>query len=152
MAGIEILRTNHTGLTVSDIDRSLAFYRDVLGFSVTEKVHHTGPSVEKITGVPGAELEIAFVDLPGHQIELIQYLAPADRRTSDLRCCDTGASHIAFEVADIDAVLEAIRAGGFEPLNPPETVPAGPRKGGKNVYTRDPDGVVLEFQQAPRAT
>jgi catechol 2,3-dioxygenase-like lactoylglutathione lyase family enzyme len=151
MADFNILKTNHTGLTVSDIDCSLAFYRDVFGFSVTDKVHHIGPAVENITGVEGAEVLIAFVDLPGHQIELIQYLAPEDRKLSALRACDTGFAHLAFEVDDVEAVLAAIRAGGFEPFNPPEVVPAGPRKGGKNVYTRDPDGVVLEFQQAPRA-
>lgn len=150
MARFNILQTNHTGLTVSDIDRSLAFYRDVFGFPVTEKAHHTGEVVGQITGVPGAEVVIAFVELPGHRIELLQYLKPDDRRLSDLRNCDTGASHIAFEVDDLDGVLEAIKAGGFEAINPPVAVPAGPRKGGKTVYTRDPDGVVLEFQQAPK--
>ena len=150
MTTFNIVKTNHTGLTVSDVERSLAFYRDVFGFEVTEITHHQGEMVERITGVDGAEVLIAFVNLPGHQIELLQYLKPDDRRVSELRPCDTGATHLAFEVDDIDAVLEAIKAGGFEPVNPPQAVPAGPRKGGKTVYTRDPDGVVLEFQQAPK--
>lgn len=150
MANFNILQTNHTGLTVSDINRSIAFYRDVFGFEVTEVAHHTGKHVGLITGVPGAEILIAFVDLPGHRIELLQYLKPDERRLSDLRNCDTGASHIAFEVDNLDGVLDAIKAGGFEALAEPVTVHAGPRKGGKTVYTRDPDGVVLEFQQAPQ--
>ena len=42
MRRFAILKTNHTGITVSDIDRSLAFFGDVLGFEVTEKVRHDG--------------------------------------------------------------------------------------------------------------
>ena len=150
MANFKVLNTNHTGLTVSDIDRSLAFYRDVLGFETTDKVHHKSEIVGTLTGVEGAEIFIAFVNLPGHQIELLQYLKPNDRKLSDLRNCDTGASHIALQVDDIDAVVEAIKVGGFEAFSAPIVVPAGPRKGGKNVYTRDPDGVVIEFQMAPK--
>ena len=151
MRRFTILRTNHTGLTVSDIDRSLAFFRDVLGFEVTGKTRHAGAMVERITGVPGAEIEIAFVELPGHRIELLQYLKPDVRQISVLRPCDTGFVHLAFEVDDVNAVLNAVRAGGFAAINPPVSPDAGPRKGGKVVYTRDLDGIVLEFQETPTA-
>ena len=150
MGDFNITATNHTGLTVSDIDRSLAFFRDVLGFEVTAKTHHSGRMTEQITGVPDAEMEIAFVELPGHRIELLQYLQPDGRRVSDLRPCDTGFAHLAFEVDDVEAVLEAIKAGGFAAVNPPASPETGPRKGGKVVYTRNLDGIVLEFQQTPK--
>lgn len=149
MREFKIKATNHTGLTVSDIDRTLAFFHDVLGFEVTEKTRHSGRMTEQITGVPDAAMEIAFVELPGHRIELLQYLRPDNRRVSDLRPCDTGFAHLAFEVDDVDAVLEAIKAGGFEAVNPPASPETGPRKGGKVVYTRNPDGIVLELQQTP---
>ena len=149
MQKFKVLKTNHTGLTVSDIDRSLAFFHDVLGFDVTEKARHAGAPAERITGVPGAEMEIAFVEAPGHQIELMKYLKPDDRKVSELRPCDTGFAHLAFEVDDVDAVLEAIQTAGFVAVNPPEIPLAGPRKGGKVVYTRNLDGLVLEFQQSP---
>jgi len=122
----------------------------VLGFPVTAKTRHSGTLTEQITGVPGAAMEIAFVDLPGHRIELLQYHSPEDRKTSDLRACDTGFMHLALEVDDVDACLAAIRAGGFEALNPPASPSAGPRKGGKVVYTRNLDGIVLELQQSPK--
>jgi len=148
MPACRVLATNHTAFTVSDLDRALAFYSNVLGFSVSAKVRHSGAMAETVTGVPGAELDIAFVDTPGHKIELMQYLKPIDKRRSDLRPCDPGFTHIAFEVDNIDAIVAAVEAEGFRIISPPQTVLAGPRKGGKTVYTRDPDGIVIEFQQA----
>ena len=80
--------------------------------------------------------------------KLLQYLEPADRKRSELRPCDSGCLHMAFQVEDLDAVLAAVAECGFEPVNAPQTVPAGPRKGARTVYTRDCDGVILEFQES----
>ena len=149
MAAVPITGTNHTGLTVSNLDRSVAFFRDVLGFEVSEKVVVQGEFFEKLTGVEGCVIAVVYVSAPGHTIELLQYEKPDDRRLSDLRPCDTGFVHMSFAVTDIDAVVEAIKKGGFEPINPPLTQTKGPRTGARAVYTRDPDGIVFEFQQAP---
>ncbi len=146
MTGFSIRRTNHTGITVSDMERSLTFFRDVLGCPVSDTVDHRGSMVETLTGVRGAEVRIAFVDLPGHKLELIQYLKPDERRVSDLRNCDSGAFHIALEVDDIEAAVIAVKPSGFVAMSPPQTVPEGPRKGNRNVYLRHPDGLVIEFQ------
>ena len=149
MAAFHISATNHTGLTVSDIDRSIAFFRDVLGFEVSAKIEARGEFFEDLVGVPGAEMLVAYVSAPGHTIELLQYVKPDDRRRSELRPCDTGFVHMAFQVDDIDALLRAIRAGGFAPVGPVQTSTRGSRKGGRVVYTRDADGIVFEFQQPP---
>jgi catechol 2,3-dioxygenase-like lactoylglutathione lyase family enzyme len=146
-----IRATLHTGLTVSDLDRSIAFYRDVLGFGVSEKISLDGAHIEGMTGIQGAAIRIAHVQAPGHDIELLQYVKPEGRRLSDLRPCDTGASHIAFLVEDVDAVLEAIKAHGFEPMGPPQAPPSGRLKGGRVAYVRDPDNTTLEFQQLAKA-
>jgi catechol 2,3-dioxygenase-like lactoylglutathione lyase family enzyme len=53
-------------------------------------------------------------------------------------------------VDDIDRVVEAVRAAGFEPVGPIATVKDGPRPGLRAICTRDPDGVLLEFMQEPR--
>jgi glyoxylase I family protein len=149
MTDLHILGTDHTGISVTDIDRSIAFYRDILGFQVTEKVRCQGELFEMITGVPGAVIDIAYVEVPGHRIELLCYLKPDDRTRSGLRPCDGGSMHLAFKVKGIDRVIEAIRAAGFEAVNPIQTVGEGPRKGLRAIYARDPDGVVLEFMEYP---
>ncbi|HUZ72811.1 MAG TPA: VOC family protein [Stellaceae bacterium] len=144
-----ITATNHTAFTVSDLPRALTFFCDVLGFKATGTTRQQGDAVAKITGLPGAVLDIAFVDTPAHRIELIQYLAPQGQATLPLRPCDAGCAHVAFEVDDAEAAVAAIRAAGYLAVSDPQIVPAGPRKGGKNVYVRGPDGIIVEFQQAP---
>jgi catechol 2,3-dioxygenase-like lactoylglutathione lyase family enzyme len=139
------LVANHTGVTVSDIDRAIRFWRDVIGFEVTEKVRRGGELLEMITGVAGAEIDIAYVKAPGHLIELLEYVKPDDTAVSQARPCDPGHMHLCFTVENIDAVVDAARAGGFDPVNPIQTIASGPRKGARAVYTRDPDGIVLEF-------
>ena len=75
-----ILAADHTGITVSDIERSLAFWRDVLGFELSHRANQKGELAEQIVGVPGAEILIAVLKAPGHKIELLEYRAPVDRR------------------------------------------------------------------------
>jgi catechol 2,3-dioxygenase-like lactoylglutathione lyase family enzyme len=55
-----IITTDHTGITVSNLERSLAFWRDVLGFELSHRAHHTGELASEFTGVPGAEFQSPF--------------------------------------------------------------------------------------------
>jgi catechol 2,3-dioxygenase-like lactoylglutathione lyase family enzyme len=144
-----ILRMNHIGFTVRNLERASSFFRDVLGFSISPTTRQNGPAVGKMVGVPGAEVDIAFATHGGHTIELICYVAPQSSRDHDLVHCDIGYAHIAFEVDDIERVSKAAQAAGYQPFGEPQLVPAGPRKGGWNVYARGPDGIVIELQQAP---
>jgi catechol 2,3-dioxygenase-like lactoylglutathione lyase family enzyme len=148
MSGFRITGTNHTSFTVSDLERALGLFRDGLGFEVTSKAPRDPKLTERITGIPGAELLIAFVRAPGHSIELIEYKAPAQRGRVDARPCDAGFAHIAFDVDDVDAVLEAVRPHGVVPISPPVAIDQGPNKGRRVVYTRDPDGITIEFIEA----
>ena len=146
-----VTATAHTGVTVSDIDRSIAFYRDVLGFEVSDKVSVGGELFERVTGVPKAEIVIAYVKAPGHTLELLQYTSPADCTRVTSRPCDPGALHLAFRVKNIEGVIAACRQAGVIPVSP--TIPEhadGPAKGLKGVYTTDPDGIVIEFMEDPR--
>jgi catechol 2,3-dioxygenase-like lactoylglutathione lyase family enzyme len=143
-----ILGADHTGITVSDLERALSFWRDVLGFELSHRAHQSGPMASEITGVPGAELSLAVVKAPGHKIELLQYHAPADRKLrSEFRPCDLGAAHIALTVDDIDAVVEKIAGSGWKAAGKPQTLTMGPNAGKRVLYVRDPDGSTIEFMQ-----
>jgi len=143
-----ITGTNHTSFTVSDLERTLALFRDGLGFEVTSKAPRDPKLSAQITGVAGAKLLIAFVRAPGHSIELIEYQAPAERGRVVSRPCDAGFAHIAFNVDDVDAVLAAVRPYGVKPIAAPVAIDQGPNKGRRVVYTRDPDGITIEFIEA----
>lgn len=146
-----ILAADHTGITVANLERSLAFWRDILGFELSHRAHQTGELAREITGVAGAEISLAVLRAPGHKIELLEYHAPAERKRADLRPCDVGSVHVALTVDDLDAVLAAIVAAGWKPAGQPQTLKSGPNAGKRVVYVRDPDGTTIEFMQPPRA-
>jgi len=147
-----ILAADHTGITVSNLDRSLAFWRDVLGFEPSHTAHQTGEMAKQITGVAGAELKLAVVKAPGgHKIELLEYPAPLERKWNvDLQPCDVGFVHVALIVEDLDPILSAIGTSGWKAAGKPQTLQSGPNAGKRVVYVRDPDGTTIEFMQSPR--
>jgi len=145
-----IVSTDHTGITVSNLERSLAFWRDVLGFEFSHTAHQKSELAQEITGVAGAEIKLAVLKTPGgHKIELLEYLAPAERKRATLRPCDVGSGHVAMLVNDLDAVLAQIAASGWEAAGKPQTLNTGPNAGKRVVYVRDPDGTTIELMQPP---
>ncbi len=144
-SAFKVTSTNHTSFTVSNLDRTIGFFRDALGFEVTSRAPRDPALVSAITGVPGADVDIAYIRGPGHSLELIEYKAPANRGQVVARPCDTGFAHIAFNVDDVDGAVAASAAHGFVPLAPPVAINSGPNRGRKVVYLRDADGVTVEF-------
>jgi catechol 2,3-dioxygenase-like lactoylglutathione lyase family enzyme len=145
-----IISADHTGITVSNLERSLAFWRDVLGFELSHTAHQTGAMAKEITGVAGAELKLAVLKAPnGHKIELLEYLAPSDRKGQvGLRPCDVGLVHVALLVDDLHPLLERIAAFGWKAAGEPQTLKTGPNAGKRVVYVRDPDGTTIELMQS----
>jgi glyoxylase I family protein len=148
-----IITADHTGITVSKLERSLAFWRDVLGFELSHTAHQIGEMAEEITGVAGAEIKLAVVKAPGgHKIELLEYLAPPERkRHVVLRPCDIGHAHVALTIENLDAILERIAASRWKAAGKPQMLKSGPNAGKRVVYVRDPDGTTIEFMQPPGA-
>jgi glyoxylase I family protein len=148
-SSFRVIAADHTGITVSNLERSLAFWRDVLGFELSHRVHQTGDLASEITGVRGAEILIAVLKAPGHKIELLEYLAPSDRKRAEIKPCDIGSVHVALAVDNLDAVLTNIAASGWKAAGKPQTLKTGPNAGKRVVYVRDPDGTTIEFMQQP---
>jgi catechol 2,3-dioxygenase-like lactoylglutathione lyase family enzyme len=146
---LHVIATDHTGITVTDIERSLAFWQNVLGFELSHRAHHTGDLASEVTGVPGANISIAVLKGYGHKIELLEYHAPADRKHVDLRPCDVGSVHIAFTVDNLEVVLSTIAGSGWRTVGKPQTLQSGPNAGKRVVYVRDSDGTTIEFMQPP---
>ena len=104
-----VLATDHTSFTVADLDRSLAFWRDVMGFEVSGIVEPDPRFAADLTGLAGARARIAFVFAPGHKLELIEYRHPPGRDGPPPRPCDPGFAHVAFQVADIEAAAKKVK-------------------------------------------
>ena len=141
---------HHFALTVTDMERSQAFYR-AFGLELLSEREVEGGYVEEITGVPGAHLRIVHLTGFGHNVELLQYLAPPGAgRSRALQ--DTGSAHVCFLTDDLDAECERLAAAGvqFRSLGPVTTT-SGPNKGGRGIYVEDPDGNAVEIVQLARA-
>ncbi|MQX38712.1 glyoxalase/bleomycin resistance/dioxygenase family protein [Sinorhizobium meliloti] len=146
-----VAKADHTGITVSSLEKSLEFWVGVLGFKhlyTTDYPH--SPFLEGIVGVQGAALRLAMVEGPGHNIELLEYSSPADRERMEPRSCDVGSVHVAFLVKDIESLLSVIAEHGWRPPGALQTVVDGEREGLKLAYVRGPDGVTLEFLELPQ--
>ena len=140
----------HTGFTVSDIERSIEFYRDGLGLTLFRRQTGTAPYLSTITGFAGVKLEIALLKTPdgGSMLELLQYVshpAPAtDRETNR-----PGNAHVCFKVADIHEACAALKRRGVRLISDPAEITAGVHQGAWGVYLRDPDGFTVELYQPP---
>jgi lactoylglutathione lyase len=142
----------HTGFTVSDIERSIAFYRDVLGLRLVRRQTGTAPYLGTITGFAGVRLEVALLQPPdgGSMLELLQYVshpAPATDRATNR----PGNGHLCFEVDDIQAACTELKRRGVTLVSEPTEITAGSHAGGFGVYLRDPDGFTIELYEGPPA-
>jgi catechol 2,3-dioxygenase-like lactoylglutathione lyase family enzyme len=140
-----VLGANHTSFTVSSLDRTLPFFTECLGFQLVSRAPRDPATIRKVTGVEGADMEIAFVRGPGQVVELIEYKAPASRGRVSARPCDTGFAHLALDVDDVDAAVAAAARYQVNAIHPPVAIDQGPNQGKKVVYLRDADGVTFEF-------
>ncbi len=143
-----ITGVNHTSFTVSNLDKAVAFFRDVLGATVLSVADRPKDFSERVTGVRGARLAIGYVELGGHKVELIQYLE-AQGTTLDVSTNNVGSGHICFNVDDARALQRALQARGVTFISEPMEIPIGTNKGGFATYFKGPDGITIEFIQPP---
>ena len=138
-----IKRMNHIGMSVKNMDRSIEFYRDLLGMDVLfEPTPFSGPIYEKVLGLTGAAGKVATVRKAGMDIELFEFSTPvAQSSAGDRQVCEHGISHFSFEVSDIKSEYERLKAAGVvfhcSPQNFEDIALA--------TYARDPDGNVFEL-------
>lgn len=148
---MSITQAHHTGYTVADIDRSITFYRDVLGFELIMQQEKSGGYLGEIVGYPDARVKMAHMRPPhgDHILELFQYLSP-ESRPARHEPKDIGTAHVCYLVSDLDGLYRRLRESGIDGFHsPPVEVDTGVNKGGKALYLRDPDGLLVElFQRA----
>jgi lactoylglutathione lyase len=137
---------DHLGLTVTDLERSIAFWSALLGREPRDRRLLAGPGLGRLTGYEGVQIDSCWFDLPGGAgLELLHYLerreAPYDPGTAH-----PGNVHLCLEVADMDAAHAHALGCGAEPVGEgPIEVPAGPRAGTRIAYVRTPDRVTIEL-------
>jgi catechol 2,3-dioxygenase-like lactoylglutathione lyase family enzyme len=139
-----ILGAGHVGVSVADLDRSIQFYRDLLGMELVDRSAFGGEKYEAILGVKGSAGELASLQAGSARIELFDFERPFPKRGDPTRpVSDLGISHFCLNVTDIRSMYERLKDAGVTFHCPPleffGTAIA--------TYGRDPDGNVFELLQ-----
>jgi catechol 2,3-dioxygenase-like lactoylglutathione lyase family enzyme len=136
------------GICVSDLERSLRFYRDVLGCKEVGRLELEGEPVAKLNGLPQVKVRAVYLERDGWRLELIEFPVPGSTGSKAPRAMNQlGLTHLSFRVADLDAVCAQVEAAGGGLL--PETRLGVPGSPPHVIMAFDPDGVRLELIQSP---
>lgn len=138
----------HVGLQVKDLDRSVAYYRDLIGLDLVERGVRTDRYLGEVVGHPGVELDIAVLVAPGEEVlvELLEY-RNTNRMRVDPDTVNTGTAHVCFRVGDVDRIHRRVVAAGYRSIGDPVTPTSGRWAGGRSVYLLDPDDIRVELVQ-----
>lgn len=141
-----MMKLEHTGLVVKNLDTQLAFYRDILGLKVTREAERTSPPSGSHTGVGGVRRKLVFLgdNSGGHQLELIHYIDPASPPGNPLGQNQVGSIHLCFETKNLLERYEELLQRGVQFLTPPRLT-QGNRS--RLCYAKDPEGNWIEFKE-----
>ena len=142
-----VIGFNHSGFVVRDLDKMVSFYRDDLGLTIDREIDSKAPTEGDHTGIPGAHRTLIFVGTGGeHALELVYYVEPESPK-GHLDRNQLGATHICFNVSDIEQLYEKLKEKGVKFVTPPvmKTNSDGSKRG--ICYCQDPEGNWLEFIQ-----
>jgi catechol 2,3-dioxygenase-like lactoylglutathione lyase family enzyme len=146
MASLAPVGVNNMGLHVADVERSLAFYRDLVGLTVRRDMGwNDDAAIVAVSGTPGARLRVVALELPGTSAVLaLVELGDIERAAVRPAFQDPGAAHLSLRVEDLDAALDQLAAAGFPPLGPVAEHRRGPTTA-RLAFVADPDGFFLEL-------
>jgi catechol 2,3-dioxygenase-like lactoylglutathione lyase family enzyme len=149
--GLGMLRFDHVGVVVDDLDAVAAFFL-ALGFEREGGALVEDEAVDKIIGLDGVRAELVMVRTPdgSGKLELVKYHAPADNEGAHPSPANrTGFRHIAIEVDGLDTIVDGLRESGFDTVG--ETREFGDTY--RLCYVRGPEGLIVELAEriAPEA-
>jgi len=142
---------SHVGIQVADLERSIRFYRDVLGLELVAEWVRDQEYIQELVGYPGVELNVAVFRLPSSDgfLEILEYRNVA-KQPVDPATANPGTAHFCLYVRDIEAVYDRLLAGGARSVSEIKSPNVGPNKGGKAVYMIDPDGIRFELVETTK--
>lgn len=146
---IQVQKIRAIGLTVTNVNRSLNFYTQALGFEAVSDITIEKQNYSDLVGVPGAKIRIVTLRLGDELIKLMEYLnvegkpIPSDSQSNDL-----WFQHLAIVVSDMDRAYDHLRPFPVTPISvSPQTIPPeNEASGGVRAFKfKDPDGHDLEL-------
>ncbi|HVH18940.1 MAG TPA: VOC family protein [Myxococcota bacterium] len=139
-----ITRFSHVGICVSELERSLAFYRDALGFREVGRLDVVGEAPETLLRLQDVDLEAVFLERDGVRIELLHYRWPAHRGNGEPRPMNAlGLTHLSLRVDDLGAVVDSLESAGARVLR--ATRVRNDALASDAIFVTDPDGTRIEL-------
>lgn len=139
----------HPVIAVSAMDTAVAFYRDLLGLTITFDDHHDPAALEGLFGYPDPVVHAVVVSCPdGSEIELVEFERPRGTPTSR-QPGDPGLMAVNLLVSDVDDIVARLTAAGYPPSSGivPQTLPDGGQI--RVVVCRGPDDVAILLVELP---
>jgi catechol 2,3-dioxygenase-like lactoylglutathione lyase family enzyme len=143
------MQLEHTGLVVQDLQRQVAFYRDVIGLRVLRQAEVTAPPGGDHTGFDGVRRKLVFLghDEHEHQLELVYYINPASPAGISVVHHQANSFHLCFKIENLQSHYDDLLRRGVRFLTPPKLIA---RPDGHRVclcYAQDPEGNWIEFKE-----
>jgi len=133
----------HTGLVVTDLERALHFWCDVLGFKVVKQMDESGSHIDAMMGLRDVSVTTAKLAAPdGNLIELLRFNSHPDQPQWNGTPYSTGFTHVALTVDNLDQLVSKLIQEGVSFPAPPQYSPDGYAK---VIYAKGPEGILLEL-------
>ena len=141
-------RLTHIGICVGDLERSVHFYRDLLGFRYLSELRIAGEPAATLLQLANVDLHAKYLERDGTRIELLHYAAPGITGSAEPRAMNQrGLTHLSMRVTDLAALLDQLRGAGVRVLDQSHIdIPAFEAAA---VFITDPDGTLIELVQSP---
>jgi catechol 2,3-dioxygenase-like lactoylglutathione lyase family enzyme len=144
-SGSELRGVLHPVVVTGDMARTLAFYRDVIGFRVRAEMTHDPDKLARLGGPPHARATAVVLTAPDcSELEIACFTAPRGRARSDAAWADAGIRSLTLVVVDLVSMLNRMRRAGYPPVGEVVSFEVDGRSV-RVVYVHGPDGVVLTF-------
>ncbi len=142
----------HSGYTVSDLERAVAFFGQTLGIEHTRMQVSDQPYLESVTGLTGASLKIGFAQAEGDTsaLELLEFVHPKGRQANG-GLGRVGTFHVGWTVNNLSAAYERLSAQGVTFLAEPHRVGDGPWSERMGAFLLGPDGLLIELLETPES-
>lgn len=141
---MQVVEIVHIGVSVFDLEKSVQFYRNVVGMEIEYHTSHEGEKISRVVDVPDSRLRVCVLQKGSVRLELIDYGKPEKKQVAYPDQSVPGLIHIAMKVADVDEAYRRMKALGYgfnsEPMVTRENGP-------KICYFRGPDNVIMELYE-----
>jgi catechol 2,3-dioxygenase-like lactoylglutathione lyase family enzyme len=133
-----VLRMTHVGICVTDLERSIRFYRDLLGFAYRSELRVQGEPSDTLLRLRGVDLQAVYLERDGTRIELLHYAAPDATGDGNARAMNArGLTHLSLRVDSVHETLATLRGAGARVLD--ETLIDIPDFGAAAIFVADPE-------------